>query len=103
MNKKNELYTAGIWIVKKGKETEFIQTWIKFAEWTSQNVMGAGNANLLQDTEKLGRFISFGPWKSAENIEEWRKLPEFKQFFAKAKQLCESIQPNTLKTVASIE
>ena len=99
MEKQNMLYTAGIWVAKKGKERNFIAAWKEFAEWTSSNVVGAGNARLLQDIEKPERFISFGPWESVESIQQWRNKQEFKEFFAKAKELCESIQPNSLKAV----
>jgi quinol monooxygenase YgiN len=93
-------YTVGIWTVKPGKEAEFIQAWREFAEWTSKQGLGVGTGRLVQDTENPRRFISFGPWPSVEVIEQWRAMPEFKAFFEKVRELCDEIQPRTLKLVA---
>lgn len=94
------IYTSGIWIVKPGKETEFIQAWQAFAEWTTKNQAEARGAQLLQDIEKPGRFISFGPWKDIGSIGAWRATPEFAEFFARAKLLCDDIQPGTFNVAA---
>jgi len=101
MNKSNQPYTHGLWIVKAGNEKAFIEEWSKFAKWTSNNHPGAGNGHLLQDSDNPQLFISFGPWKDAESIKTWREDPEFKKFVAKAKELCDSFQPRSLRIVAS--
>ena len=102
MEESKQLYTLGFWSVKRGKEGEFITAWESFARWTMQNQSGTvGDAQLLQDIADQQRFISFGAWEGMERVQEWRQRPEFKEFFIKAKELCEDIQPRTLKVVAS--
>lgn len=95
-----QLFTAGIWLVKEGKEAEFIAEWSRFADWTSKSHLGAGTAHLLQDAADARRFLSFGPWESAEAIDRWRHTPELKSFLASARELCDEIQPRTLSLVA---
>ena len=95
-----QLFTSGLWLVKSGKEADFIRAWEAFAQWTGEHQSGAGDAHLLQDLEHPNRFLSFGPWESTERIQEWRGKPEFTAFLTKARELCEEIQPRTLKLVA---
>ncbi len=94
------IYALALWSVKPGKEAEFIRAWEAFAQWTGEHQPGAGDGWLLQDLEHPNRFLSFGPWDSLDSIKEWRGKPEFRAFFEKARQLCEEIQPRTLKLVA---
>jgi heme-degrading monooxygenase HmoA len=101
-NKPNrDIYTLGIWTVKSDKEKEFINEWTSFANWTSDNIKGAGKGYLLQDKENALRFISFGPWKDESSIQKWRDSEEFKNFVTKVKGLCDDFQPNTLMEVST--
>ncbi len=102
MDRIGQIFTLGLWSVKAGNEEAFKSAWKQFAEWTSKNQPGAMDAYLLQDVEEPRRFISFGPWRDADSIKTWRQRPEFKEFFAKAKTLCDSIQPQTLKAVVHV-
>jgi heme-degrading monooxygenase HmoA len=94
------IYTLGIWVVKSGNETAFINEWTSFANWTSKNISGAGKGYLLQDKNNPIRFISFGPWDNEKSIENWRNRNEFEDFVSKVKVLCDDFQPNTLKVVS---
>lgn len=101
MNTSNQPYTHGLWIVKAGNERAFIEEWSRFAKWTAKNHSGAGKAYLLQDSDNPQQFVSFGPWENTESIKTWREDPEFKKFVSKAKELCDSFQPRSLRRVAS--
>ena len=70
MPKIGQLYASGQWLVKPGKEAEFISAWDTFAQWTVQTQAGAGSGHLLQDTANSRSFLSFGPWDSenADNV-----------------------------------
>lgn len=103
MNNLNQLYTVGLWTVKAGDEKAFVDAWTGFARWTAHNHPGAGVGYLLQDSGDPRQFISFGPWKDAEQVKAWRELPEFKAFISKARGFCEDIQPRSLTVVASSE
>lgn len=100
-NENRETYTLGIWTVKAGKGADFIKEWTSFANWTSENIPGAGKAYLLKDENDTLRFISFGPWDNENFIHNWRDQEEFKQFVTKVNSLCDDFQPNTLKVVSS--
>jgi heme-degrading monooxygenase HmoA len=82
--------------VKSGKETEFIEAWQTFADWTTQTQAGAGEGVLLQGEDNPEYFISFGPWKNAENVVNWRAQPEFQEFLSKARDFCVEIHPQNM-------
>ncbi len=96
------IYTLGIWTVRPGKESEFIRAWQDFAQWTKDHQDGAKDAVLVRDVMDSRRFMSFGPWRDARAAEAWRKTPEFRNAFARFKELCSDIQPNTLECVVSV-
>lgn len=94
-----QLFTSGSWLVKSGKEQEFISAWKNFAEWTSSRP-GTGIGHLLQDIANPRRFLSFGPWESQDAIQSWRNTAEFQTFLTVVRDLCEDFQPSTLSLVA---
>ena len=97
-----EVWTLGAWRAKAGQEEAFKAEWINFAGWSCKNQPGAKDAYLLQDPANPQVFFSFGPWQTADAVSEWRQTPEFGAFFAKARALCDDIQPNTLRLVTHI-
>lgn len=103
MDDANQRFTVGIWLVKPGKENDFIDAWGDFAKEIFNRNMGAGEVYLLQDIQQPRRFISSGPWDSIQKIDEWRQLPEFKEFFAKAKEICDEITPLTMKPIIHLK
>src|SRR5919202_1488238 len=104
MNESEELYSLGIWTAKPGNEDALIRAWQQFAQWTLVHQPGAGEgARMVKDVEKPSRFITFGTWEDAQSLQAWRQTSEFIEFFRKARELCEEIQPNTLRTVAHVE
>ena len=101
MEKSNQAFTAGVWNVQKGKETEFIKEWTEFATWSNNN--DKATARLLQDTDNPSKFISIGKWNNMEAIQKWRQESEFKDAMAKLSNLLiEPIQPHTMKEVAKV-
>jgi heme-degrading monooxygenase HmoA len=102
MDTQGQLYTAGLWTVRPGKEADFIRAWDEFARWTSEHQPGAGEAHLLQDLTNAQRFLSFGPWENAERVQAWRATPQFAAFVAQARELCEDFQPGSFKVAAQV-
>ena len=82
----------------KGRRVHF--RWDSFAQWTGQNRPGVGSGHLLQDSTNARSFLSFGTWDNEDAIQGWRQTPQFQSFLAVARELCEEIQPRTLKLVA---
>ena len=95
------VYTHGVWNVKPGQEAEFVRRWHELADWTIANFPGA-RGTLLRDVEDRTRFVSFGPWPSAEHAERWRGAPEFATRVQRIRETLESFEPRTLQLVAEI-
>ena len=102
MNGSDNLYTAGIWTVRQGKEADFITVWEQFARWTAEHQPGAAQAYILQDIAHPQRFLTFGPWQSIEEIEAWRSTDEFRAFVGRAHELCEHFQPGTFRVISRV-
>jgi heme-degrading monooxygenase HmoA len=60
------LYASGDWMVKPGREDDFVAAWRDLAEWSMENLAGGAWAKLLRDREDPRRFVSLGPWDSLE-------------------------------------
>jgi heme-degrading monooxygenase HmoA len=95
----SDLYTVGIWIVKPGKEDEFVKAWSALAEWTKSTFEGAGSATLLRDQGQPNRFVSFGPWRSEADIAQWRSSDRFRDGVSAVRPLLEEFQPGTFTAV----
>jgi heme-degrading monooxygenase HmoA len=97
-----QLFTHGRWVVKPGREDEFVAAWGDFANWTKANVEGVSRGWLLRDREQANRFFSFGSWESLEAIEAWRARPEFQEQIAGMRELLETFEPLTLDVAAEV-
>lgn len=96
------MFTSGNWIVKAGKEKEFIETWKAFSDAVRGTTQGTEYAYLLRDADNPSHFISFGEWKDISRIQTWRQSSEFKSFMQKFDTLCESHKITTLETVITV-
>jgi heme-degrading monooxygenase HmoA len=97
------LYTHGRWVVKEGQADAFQAGWTALADWTNSNIAGAiqGEVRLLQDLDDPRVFYSFGPWETLEAIEAWRADAAFQQRVRQLRELLESFEAHTLRTVAA--
>lgn len=93
-------YTHGVWNVKPGRADDFVAAWIELAEWTGDNVEGAGRGTLLRDTSDDHRFVSFGPWESLEAIENWRGMAGWSDRVTGMRELLVGFEAATLELVA---
>ena len=67
----DEVWTHATWIVKRGREGEFVEAWREMAKWMVGNFSGA-QATLLRDRDEPERLVSFGPWPSIRKAQQWR-------------------------------
>ena len=97
-----QLYTHGRWVVKEGQQKKFEAAWQEVAEWTNANFLGVvgGEARLLQDLDDPTLFYSFGPWETLDAIRAWRADDGFGERVGRMRELLESFEPHTLRTVA---
>jgi heme-degrading monooxygenase HmoA len=98
----DELYTCGIWTVAPGREEEFVAAWQELAEWTAASMPGAGWATLVRQQEAPNRFLTFGPWESADAVAAWRESNGFRERVARIRGLLEGFEPGTYRRVAGI-
>ena len=95
-------YTFGVWIVKPGREDDFVAGWRELAEWTAANAPGAGIARLLQDEDQTTRFISIGPWDDKDAIAAWRSQLGFQERVGKLREMLETFTPANLELRAEV-
>jgi heme-degrading monooxygenase HmoA len=96
------VYTLGIWRVKTGSENEFIRAWRDLAIKTKEDFPDEV-ATLLQDRDDPSTFISFGPWESQVQIDQWRRSDTFKEGVSEIRSLLEEFTPHTMDVAVSIE
>jgi len=96
-----EVWTHGRWIVKPGREDEFVAAWREFAEWSAESFPG-GRGMLFRDREEEGRFVSFGPWPSMETAQEWRASAGFQERVGRIRELLDGFEPYLLDPVVVV-
>ena len=94
------VYTAGIWTVKARREEEFVALWRELAGWTLGSFPVA-HGTLLRSRDEPGRFLSFGPWESVEQIEAWRGAPEWQELVGRMRELLDGFEPGTYDVAAT--
>ncbi|MGZ4355051.1 MAG: antibiotic biosynthesis monooxygenase family protein [Gaiellaceae bacterium] len=91
-------YTLSTWVVKPGREDEFLRLWQDFADWAvTENF--AQSAMLLRDVEHPNRFVSLGPWHTIDQVGRWRDATGFSERIARLREVLESWEPQTLELV----
>lgn len=95
-----EMITTGTWIVDEAKHDAFVEAWSAFAAWAS-SMEGAGTLRLGRDGPGSNRFVSFGPWASAEQVHAWKSSPEFRERMARVLQHVDEFVPIELDVVAA--
>jgi heme-degrading monooxygenase HmoA len=95
------LYTAGVWTVRPGREEEFVELWADLAEWTAAAFAGR-SGTLLRDREHPNRFLSFGSWESADQIDAWRAAPKWEEVVGRMRELLEDFQPGVYDVAARV-
>jgi len=96
------VYTLGIWKVQAGRENDFVRAWSEMANNTKADFTESV-ATLLQDMDEPRTFISFGPWESLEQIEQWRSSDTFKNGVGRIRSLLDDFTPHTMQIAARIE
>jgi heme-degrading monooxygenase HmoA len=95
------VYTLGVWRVKPGREADFVNAWDEFARWTVESGYES-TGTLLRDRSEPGRFVSFGPWPSAEAAEEWRDSSGFAERVGALRDTLDSFEPGTYDVVLRV-
>src|SRR5438105_11163755 len=96
------VYTLGIWTVKTGREGDVVHAWQELANRTKSD-FPEETATLLRDRDQPNRFISFGPWDSLEEIEQWQSSDTFKQGVGTLGGMLDDFVAHTMDLAAEIE
>lgn len=95
-------FTSGNWIVKEGKEKEFIEAWTEFVRWSTSTFDEFQSADLIQQDDDSRHFISFGLWTDASAVPNWRGHPEFPERMSGPRSLCDEFAGLDYKVVSSV-
>ncbi len=93
------VWTHGVWSVKPGKEDEFIRGWREMAQIAMREIDVVTRPTFLRDRDRPNVFVSFGPWRSIEDIERFRSSPSFLGRVAAMDELIEGFETRTLDEV----
>lgn len=95
------VFTLGVWTTKEGRADDFVRAWNDLATRTKAD-FPAATATLLRDREQPNRFVSFGPWESLDQIEQWRNSDTFRSGVGRIRELIENFAPSTLDVASGI-
>lgn len=95
-------YTYGVWIVKPGREDDFVAAWREMAEWRAAHAPGVGAAQLLQDEDQPLRFISVGPWDDKDALAASRSKLGFQERIARLREMLETYTSASLELRAEV-
>lgn len=95
------VYTLGVWRVKPGREDDFVAAWDALGQWTLDHGFDT-HGTLVRDRADPQRFVSFGPWRSAEDAERWRSEPGVAERLTRLEAMLESFEPGTYDVVMRV-
>jgi hypothetical protein len=98
-----DIYTIGVWRVREGKESEFVEAWKLLGEHFRNLAHPPGPGTLVQSVEDPQQLYSFGPWRSLDDILEMRAHPGTPEALAELAELCEVAKPGVFRVVARVE
>jgi heme-degrading monooxygenase HmoA len=94
--------TAGIWMVKEGREHEFARRWQESADSIALENPGVA-FKLLRDRENPQRYVSLVEgWRTIEQVDAVRESPGFQDSMASIWRVLDSGEMSTLDLVAEI-
>jgi heme-degrading monooxygenase HmoA len=82
-----DVYASGNWLVKEGKEEDFVRAWRSWFEWSRDHAPGLRGAILIRSMDDPRRFVSMSTWESEKARADWMATDEFRTSFAGAKAL----------------
>ena len=84
-----EHYASGSWMVKEGREEEFIGRWRDWLEKSTRDLAGFGSAKLIRDAGDARHFLSFSDWENSSARDSWKASPEFAEGLRACRELCD--------------
>jgi hypothetical protein len=98
----NQPHSSVDYIVKPGREEEFIQCWKRLAEWMLDHPLGVRSMVLLRDHEDPARFRSMLRWQTIEFAGERRLYDEGQALYDECSALCDSVESHYYLSAAHL-
>lgn len=96
----DDIYTFGRWVVKEGKQEEFVKAWVGLGDYFYALEQAPGRGTLVQSANDPRLYYSFGTWPSEEAVAAMRANPQSKEELDKIIKLCDEAEPGLFKVVA---
>jgi len=94
--------TTGVWVVREGREEEFVRRWEESASNLSREFPDV-TFRLLRDHDNARRFVSLGEgWRNLEQVEAARSLPGYQDAMASIWRLLDDGDISTLELAVEI-
>jgi quinol monooxygenase YgiN len=97
------VYTHALWRVKPGQEAAFVEAWTAMAQAFTALARPPLWGTLLRSATEPGVLYSFGPWRSAEDVEAMRADPEVQATMDRLRALCDEATPGLYHVVRHVE
>lgn len=98
-----QVYTHALWRVRPGNEEAFVEAWTALADTFSSLHQPPLWGTLLRSATEPTVFYSFGPWRSAADVEQMRRSDAAQAAMAGLRQLCEEATPGLYHVVKHVE
>jgi quinol monooxygenase YgiN len=96
------VYTSGIWVVKEGREDDFVRRWEESAQGAVLGYPGV-KLMLFRDADDPRRFVSLAEgWRNREQIEVMRSTPAFQDSMAAMWRLLDTGEVATLELAVEV-
>lgn len=96
------VYTLALWRARSGEEDGLVAAWKAMAAATKADFPDA-TAVLLRDREDPRLFVSFGPWESAEQVQQWRASRAFTEGVGAMRPHLDHLEPHTMDVVTVVD
>lgn len=98
-----QVYTHALWRVRPGEEEAFAAAWTDlagaFSALPAQPLWGT----LVRSTTEPSLFYSFGPWRSASDVQAMRSDPDARKAMDRVRSHCVEATPEMCMLVRHIQ
>jgi hypothetical protein len=96
-------YTLAMYRVKPGQEEKFVLAWDDLARTFTKLPHPPLWGTLIRSTSEPDVFYSFGPWRSASDVQTMRDHPDAGAAFARIAAACEQMTPGNYEMVRHVD
>ena len=98
-----QVYTHALWRVRPGEEEAFAAAWSELADAFSALPARPLWGTLLRSTTEPSVFYSFGPWRSASDVQAMRADPAAQKAMERVRSHCVEATPEPCTLVRHVQ